>query len=80
MREALGQGIGDTWPKAETKRPLYKADQSSAEMARAAVAGKEVRLGAVRALYSVRERGMQEASHTHCKGEYIKIERSCPCA
>ena len=55
MREALGQGIRDLWPKAETQQPLHKAAQSSAELARAAVAGKEVRLG-MRGLYSIREK------------------------
>lgn len=44
MREALGQGLRDMWPKAETQRPLHKAAQSSAGPARATEAGKEVRL------------------------------------
>ena len=55
MREALGQGVRDMWPKAETQQPQHKAAQSSAEPARVAVAGKEVRLG-VRGLYSIREK------------------------
>lgn len=55
MREALGQGVGDMWPKAETQQPLHKAAQSSAEPARAAVAGKEGEAGGERVVLHQRE-------------------------